>query len=460
MCEVLRLVELWCKRMLIALVLGLFTPAVLWAQSSLENPQPGSVQSGIGLISGWVCTASRIDIEIDGTITLQAAYGTARSDTVSVCGKADNGFGLLVNWNLLPDGTHTVRALKDGAEFTRVTFTVATLGLGDFPRGLSGNFTLPNFPQPGRSTRLQWQESVQNFVITNATGTSTGGGSTSPGTALENPQPGSFQSGIGLISGWVCSASRVDIEIDGSITLQAAYGTARGDTLSACGDTNNGFGLLVNWNLLGDGSHTLRALRDGVEFARATFTVATLGLGDFPRGLSGTFELANFPQTGKTTHIQWQESLQSFIVTEVTNNPTGECVNIAGEWYGEESVTYSCIIDGDETGEETVDGETDIIIEQNDCNVSWTSEDFEDLGIPPRTATIKGNTLQGSGKFILQTPEGPKLKFSQNAATYQGTINGNRITLSGSGSARGEVCDGGECVDFSCTGTSTGLFTR
>jgi hypothetical protein len=152
----------------------------VWAQATLENPQPGSAQSGIGLISGWVCTASRIDIEIDGVIILQAAYGTARSDTISVCGKADNGFGLLVNWNLLRDGTHTVRALKDGVEFARVSFTVATLGLGDFPRGLSGNFTLTDFPQIGRSTRIQWQESVQSFVITNPTGNSTGSGSAIP----------------------------------------------------------------------------------------------------------------------------------------------------------------------------------------------------------------------------------------------------------------------------------------
>ena len=34
----------------------------------------------------------------------------------------------------------------------------------------------------------------------------------------------------------------------------AAYGTERLDTQAACGDTDNGFGLLFNWNLLDDGS--------------------------------------------------------------------------------------------------------------------------------------------------------------------------------------------------------------
>ena len=132
-----------------------------------------------------------------------------------------------MNWNLLGDGTHTVRALRDGVEFGRAAVVVATLGLGQFPRGLSGAFNLPGFPQTARSTRVQWQESQQNFAITNETGVSSGTGSTSPGAQLENPQPGSFQSGIGLISGWACTANRIDIQIDSGITLQAAYGTAR-----------------------------------------------------------------------------------------------------------------------------------------------------------------------------------------------------------------------------------------
>src|SRR5215475_7344904 len=75
---------------------------------------------------------------------------------------------------------------------------------------------------------------------------------------LENPQPNSFQSGIGVISGWVCDAQRIDIELDG-VRTQAAYGTARGDTISVCGDSNNGFGFLFNWNLLGAGVHTVKA---------------------------------------------------------------------------------------------------------------------------------------------------------------------------------------------------------
>ncbi|MGE0820676.1 MAG: M4 family metallopeptidase [Candidatus Binatia bacterium] len=284
---------------------------------SLENPAPGSSQSGVGLISGWLCNANRVDIDVDGRVTLQAAYGTERLDTQSACGDANNGFGLLVNWNLLGNGSHRVRVLADGVEVSNSTFTVTTLGLGEFPRGLSGSFEMQNFPSGGKTTRIQWQESTQNFVITNASGTGSGGGSNSAGTFLENPAPGSFQSGIGLISGWICNANRVDIDVDGRVTLQAAYGTERNDTLGVCGDTNNGYGLLVNWNLLGDGTHSVRVLADGVEVGNSTFTVTTLGLGQFPQGLSGTFMIPDFPQSGKQTQIQWQESGQNFVITNV-----------------------------------------------------------------------------------------------------------------------------------------------
>jgi hypothetical protein len=281
---------------------------------TLENPALGSIQSGVGLISGWVCNANRIDIEIDGIATFQAAYGTDRRDTQTACGDTNNGFGLLFNWNLLSPGSHRVRILSNNVEIASSTFTVATLGLGQFPQGLSGAFTLQNFPQNGRTTRVQWQESNQNFVITNTSGSSASGGSNNAGTRLENPAPGSFQSGLGLISGWVCNASRIDIDIDSRATFQAAYGTSRSDTQATCGDSNNGYGLLFNWNLVGDGTHRVRILADGVEVGNSTFTVTTLGLGEFPRGLSGTFPLAGFPQANRTTQIQWQESIQNFAI--------------------------------------------------------------------------------------------------------------------------------------------------
>src|SRR5581483_4902836 len=304
---------------LVIVVCDTTAPRTLFAQAVLENPQPGSFQSGIGLVSGWACDAQRIDIEVSGngiTITLQAAYGTVRGDTAGACGDSNNGFGLLVNWNVLPDGNYTVRALRNNVEFARATVIVATLGLNQpFATGLTGESQLPNFPQNGTTTKIRWQESIQNFSIIGALESPAGDTPSSARTKLENPLTGSAQSGIGVISGWACEATRIDVEIDGTITLQAAYGTERGDTAGVCGDANNGFGLLVNWNELPDGVHTLRVLKDNVEFSRATFAVTSLGLGAFVRGLSGGFVVSDFPQTGRHTRVQWQESMQNFAIT-------------------------------------------------------------------------------------------------------------------------------------------------
>jgi matrixin len=136
---------------------------------------------------------------------------------------------------------------------------------------------------------------------------------TPPAAFLENPTQDGFVSGISTISGWVCNAGRVDVQIDGA-PVQATYGTSRTDTIPQCGDDNNGFGVLYNWNLLANGLHTLVALADGVEFARVTFTVTSLGQ-EFLTGVGGSCQVPNF--AGHTVTLQWQESLQNFMIVGV-----------------------------------------------------------------------------------------------------------------------------------------------
>ena len=299
---------------LVAVLLSCVVPQAVWAQSALENPQPGSFQSGAGVISGWVCDASLIEIVFNDTSTFEAAYGTSRGDTISVCGDDNNGFGLLFNWNLLGAGAHTVRALADGQEFASATFTVTSFGT-EFLAGASGEFPIQDFPQAGTDILLRWQESAQNFAIRGATESSGGNSGSSP-RILENPQPGSFQSGAGMISGWVCDADLIEIVFDDTSTFEAAYGTSRGDTIGPCGDADNGFGLLFNWNLLGAGSHTVRALADGQEFAHATVTVTTLGA-EFLQDVGKHERLEDFPQVGTDVIVAWQASLQNFVIARV-----------------------------------------------------------------------------------------------------------------------------------------------
>ena len=281
---------------------------------TLENPRADSFQSGVGVISGWACHAHEIVIELDGR-PFKASYGTEREPAVErICGHRNAGFSLLWNWNNLGAGPHTVRALIDGVEFANTTVQVTTFGEDPFPRGWSGRFDLPDFPASGETTIVQWEESLQNFVIT-AGQPNTGGGYnrvSGVDAILENPSLGSAQSGVAAISGWACEAQNITIELNG-VPYRAGYGTTRPDTQDRCGDTDNGFSLLWNWNNLGPGTHTVRALMDGQEFANTTVRVTTFGV-PFRQGLSGTFPIPNFPRPGETKQLRWEESLQNFVI--------------------------------------------------------------------------------------------------------------------------------------------------
>jgi hypothetical protein len=292
----------------------------------LESPRQGSFESGIGLIRGWLCTARTVEIQINNQPRRRVAYGTERDDTREVCGgNVSTGFGYTVNWNSFGDGDHTLRLFVDGEEFRRATFTVTTLGT-EFLRDVSGEYILPGFPYAGHDVVVRWSEPHQNFVIAGPSrNTSSVPASFSPTRSitttslgnLESPHQGSFESGIGLIRGWLCTARTVEIQINNQPRRRVAYGTIRDDTREVCGgNVNTGFGYTVNWNSFGDGDHTLRLFVDGEEFRRATFTVTTLPGADFFHGVYGEYELRNFPQTGRDVRVRWSEPHQNFVIME------------------------------------------------------------------------------------------------------------------------------------------------
>ena len=88
----------------------------------------------------------------------------SNEDTRSVCNDTNNGFALLVNWNLLPKGTPTLAVVIDGSEVANVPFTVTNLGV-QFLTGVSGGCSVADFPQPGKTTNVRWDEGVQRFGI-------------------------------------------------------------------------------------------------------------------------------------------------------------------------------------------------------------------------------------------------------------------------------------------------------
>ena len=299
----------------------------------LENPtaRPGILyteRSGISVISGWVCEADEITIEINGT-PFQAGYRTTRFDTVGTCGDDDNGFSLLYNWNLLKNGLHTVEAFADGVKFASTLVKVVTLG-EEMAHGISESSRSSIVPIvkgsfANKNHMFQWNHSMQNFVIvphniSMLTPPLSGYANTANLRAvLENPPLGSYQSGVSTISGWVCDAEEVIIELNGT-PFRAGYGTSRFDTVGACGDDDNGFSLLYNWNLLGNGIHTIEAFADGMKFASTQVRVTTLGE-EFLRNADGAGG-AHFPASvggvfsdgTKSVKWKWVEALQNFVI--------------------------------------------------------------------------------------------------------------------------------------------------
>jgi hypothetical protein len=139
------------------------------AQGFLEIPDPNSTQTGIGVISGWNCSANRIEIVIDGGAPVLAASHTERGDTLSVCGRIDTGFSLLWNWNLLPTDCfgcryHRIVALADGIQFAGTEFQAENFGT-EFLTGKAGQYGLANFPEIGDMTWVEWDEAKQNFSV-------------------------------------------------------------------------------------------------------------------------------------------------------------------------------------------------------------------------------------------------------------------------------------------------------
>ena len=302
-----------------------YTPAF-----AVDNPGPDSPQSGVSVLSGWVCDADTVEIEFEtpgGCLPdVGAGHGYESGWTPPWRvgpDTTDTGYGLLFNWNRLGDGEHTVRVLIDDVVLAERTITVTTLGEHpeqEFRRGLSHTTEIADFPGIGETTTLRWQTARQNFMI--ASGDGGGGGQqlTPEQAWLGNPAPGSFQSGVGVLSGWVCEAETVELVFEtatgATFTEEAGYGTEREDTAGVCGDTDNGFGVLFNWNRLGDGLHTVRAYADNEAFAHSTFTVTTLGEA-FAEGLAQTHEIEDFPAAGQTTTVEWQQGQQNFVITGV-----------------------------------------------------------------------------------------------------------------------------------------------
>ena len=134
-----------------------------WA-ALLESPAKKGLVSGVGFISGWKCDASNITVTIDGGEHISVAMGQSRGDLRPVCGSINHGFIVQINWGYVGDGEHEAVAYDNGVEFERATFTVGSTG-EEFLKGAMRRQLLENFPAPGETTVLEWNESTQHFEI-------------------------------------------------------------------------------------------------------------------------------------------------------------------------------------------------------------------------------------------------------------------------------------------------------
>ena len=148
---------------------------------------------------------------------------------------------------------------------------------------------------------------------------------------LENPAQDSYMSGVYLFSGWACDAELIEIVVDGGSGVKAAYGTSRGDTESVCGDSDNGFGLLWNFELYEPGTHEAVAFADGVEIGRKTFTTTRINSGEFLRDAAGNTSLNGFPEAGREVSLKWDQSAQNFLIA--AEREALDPFQIEGPWH-------------------------------------------------------------------------------------------------------------------------------
>ncbi|MBB1073121.1 DUF1566 domain-containing protein [Rhodoferax sp. 4810] len=132
---------------------------------------------------------------------------------------------------------------------------------------------------------------------------------------LDSPVNGSYESGIGVVHGWVCNANQVTVKVDNEEAFQIAYGAERLDSQTVCNDTNNGFAAAINWSDYNTGGHALKLIADGVELTRAAVMVTRLGDENFLTGVIKTTTVVDFPAAGQNTLLTWSEPNQNFVVT-------------------------------------------------------------------------------------------------------------------------------------------------
>jgi len=199
--------------------------------SVIEVPGANEEMSGIYFFAGWKCAQGALSGRIDGGAVFPLAGLIDRPDTVSVCNDTNNGWIAQYNFNRLAQGTHTFQAFDGAASFASVTFQVVHFGW-EFKTGMTGSGT--STLSDGSTATLTWRQSLQAFVVTEAT---PGPVIPTPGPVIPTPDPG-FPNVAGT---WATSLSFLTEDCN-FIEIPPDLPTQLGGTLSV---SQNGSALTV-----------------------------------------------------------------------------------------------------------------------------------------------------------------------------------------------------------------------
>lgn len=166
---------LLCFSAVVLIVLAQYAKADQPPGVVVDVPQPGRVQSGIGLIHGWICGGGQVSVAIDGEPFARVTADAPRWDVAQAfpeCGPS-SGFGLPMNWGNLPTGTHSlsvnglevpfqVGGFGGYLDSTQVDFSAATLA-----PGFDDTFWLYGVKANGQENNLlyRWEPSTQGLSV-------------------------------------------------------------------------------------------------------------------------------------------------------------------------------------------------------------------------------------------------------------------------------------------------------
>jgi hypothetical protein len=154
--------------------------------------------------------------------------------------------------------------------------------------------------------------------------------------SIDSPLPGSVQSGtVAPPTGWRCTAGVITASIDDGPAIGFTEQQNRGDTAGPCSNTGDNAFIIAqpwNWNLFGDGLHTITFSDNGTQFASVTFEVVTFGT-EFLLDQSASCIIPNFPDPGADVEVSWDQAIQNFRITEVIEDEgDGNIPNVAGAY--------------------------------------------------------------------------------------------------------------------------------